>query len=149
MAVSIAVIITVALLVASRADFVLGSLGLCVAIGGLAFKGLEEEQVNVIEVANKNSYSMYALPAVLLALYIAMRTDWKRVSFRKLATPIMLLASIISSVAITSGGNRSGWLGLWANRRKDDGGLFLVFSRRLAIHATTIAQHRVLLDGHG
>ena len=129
LAASIAVMMTVALLVASRADFIFGSVGLCIAIGALAVNGLEEERVNLIEVANKNSYSLYALPAVLLALYIAMRTDWKKVPFRKIAVLVALIATAVSAVAIFAGGNRSGWLGLGLIVVML--GLYLVLSRRL------------------
>jgi hypothetical protein len=109
---AIGVVITVALLVSSRADFVLGSWGFCLAIGALALRGVEEEQENIIDVANKNSYSMYALPAVLLAIYIALRVDWKKVSFRKVAVFFMALCSLGSVVAIYAGANRSGYLGV-------------------------------------
>ncbi len=128
---AVAVVVTVALLVSSRADFILGSLGFCLAIGALAIRGLEEEQENIIEVANKNSYSMYALPAVLLAVFIAVQVDWKKVSFRKLATPIMLLCSLAAAVAIITGGNRSGYLGLALIVLMM--GFYLVFSPRLRL----------------
>lgn len=130
---SVGVIIIVALLVASRADFVLGSMGLTLAIGMLAFRGLEEEQAGVIDaaVANKNSYSLYALPAVLLAIYIALRLDWKKVSFRRLAVPVMLMCALASAVAIVAGANRSGYLGLAFIVLMV--GFYLVFSPRLRL----------------
>jgi hypothetical protein len=128
---SIAVVVTVALLVASRADFVLGSFGIALAIGALAFRGLEEERENIIEVANKNSYSMYALPVVLLAIFIAVRADWKKVSFRALAVPTMLLCSLVAALAIVAGANRSGYLGLAIIVLMM--GLYLVFSPRLRL----------------
>jgi Ca2+/Na+ antiporter len=110
---AVSVIITAALLVSSRADFILGTAGLAIAIGALAGRGLQEEQENIIEVANKNSYSLYALPVVLLALYIAVRVDWKRkVSFRAVAIPLTLVCSLVAALAIVAGANRSGYLGL-------------------------------------
>lgn len=124
-------ILTGALLVSSRADFVLGATGLAIAIGGLATRGLEEERENIIEVANKNSYSMYALPVVLLAVFIAVRTDWKKVSFRLPATIITLFCSLVAAVAIISGANRSGYVGLALIVLMM--GLFLAFSKRLKL----------------
>jgi hypothetical protein len=125
----IAVIVTSALLVSSRADFILGSTGLALAIGALAGRGMQEEEVNIIEVANKNSYSLYALPAVLLAIFIAVRVDWKKVSFRRLAIPVTLLCSLASAVAIVAGANRSGYVGLALIVLMI--GLYLAFSKRL------------------
>jgi hypothetical protein len=140
---SVAVVIVAALLVSSRADFVLGSAGLALAIGVLAFRGLEEEQAGIIDsaVANKNSYSMYALPAVLLALFIALRVDWKKVSFRKLAVPVMLVCTLASSIAIVAGANRSGDVGLALIVLMM--GLYLVFSSRL--HLGRKSQGAILL----
>ena len=117
---SIAVIVTVALLVNSRADFVAGSLGLCLAIGVLAVRGLEEEQENIIEVANKNSYSLYALPAVLLAIYISLRVDWKKVSFRRdWRCRRCCWCSLASAVAIVVGGQSVGVCRIGADRFDD------------------------------
>lgn len=109
---AVTVIITTALLVSSRADFILGSVGLALAIGALAGRGLQEQQENIIDVANKNSYSLYALPAVLLTVFIAVRVDWKKVSFRTAAVPITLVSSLVAAVAIVGGANRSGYVGL-------------------------------------
>lgn len=131
LAAGVAVVITVAVLVSSRADFVLGSTGLALAIGLLAFRGLEEEQENIIEVANKNSYSLYALPAVLLAIFIAVRVDWKKVSFRKLAIPVGLVCSLAAAIAIVAGANRSGYVGLALIVLMM--GFYLVFSPRLRL----------------
>ena len=131
LAAAIGAVVIVALLVSSRADFVLGSLGLCLGIGALALRGLEEEQENIIEVANKNSYSLYALPAVLLAVYIAARMDWKKVSFRAVSTIAMLICSLIAAIAIVTGGNRSGYLGLALIVLMM--GFYFVFSPRLRL----------------
>jgi hypothetical protein len=131
LAAAIGAVVIVALLVSSRADFVLGSLGFCLGIGALAIRGLEEEQENIIEVANKNSYSLYALPAVLLAVYIAARLDWKKVSFRFVSSIVMLICSLIAAIAIVTGGNRSGYLGLALIVLMM--GFYFVFSPRLRL----------------
>jgi O-Antigen ligase len=112
---AIAAIITVALLVRSRTDFIFGVAGFCAAMAALAARGLEDETVGekLIDVANKNSYSLYALPAVLLAFYIALRFDWKQVAFRRrwLWLPTLACAAL-AGYAILTGSNRSGYLGL-------------------------------------
>lgn len=126
-----AVVVIVASLVSTRGDFVLGSLGLSVAIGLLAFRGMAEEQENYIDVANKNSYSMYALPALLLASYIALRVDWNKVSFRRVALIGMGLSSAGAAIAIVVGANRSGYLGLVLVALMT--GFYAVFSPRLGL----------------
>lgn len=107
-------VFTVALLVRSRADFTFGALGLVASVAALGARGLEDETVGerLIDVANKNSYSIYALPAVLLAGYIVLRFDWKRVSFKRWLLLPLLICAGLASYAILTGGNRSGYLGL-------------------------------------
>ena len=107
-------IFTVGLLVRSRSDFVFGAMGLCGAVAALALRGLEDETIGdrFIDAANKNSYSLYALPAVLLAGYIALRFDWKNVAFKRLLWLPTLMAAALAAYAILTGGNRSGYLGL-------------------------------------
>ncbi len=107
-------IITVALLVRSRGDFVFGVTGLCVGVALLATRGLQDENAadRLIDSANKNSYSLYALPAVLLALYLAARTDWKQVTLRRSAVAFCILCTLAISFVMLKGANRSGYLGL-------------------------------------
>jgi hypothetical protein len=107
-------IFTVALLVRSRADFMFGAMGLCAAVAAIAYRGLEDENIGerFIDVANKNSYSIYALPAVLLAGYIVLRFDWSRVAFRRWLWVPMVACAGLASYAILTGSNRSGYLGL-------------------------------------
>ena len=77
-------------------------------------RGVENETVvdRLIDVADKNSYSMYALPAVLLAGYIALRFDWKRVAFKRWVWLPLMACSVAAAYAILAGSNRSGYLGL-------------------------------------
>jgi hypothetical protein len=110
-------IVTVALLVRSRTDFIFGAAGLVASMAILAFRGLQSDDElaadKLIDVANKNSYSIYALPAVLLVLYIVLRFDWKNVAFKRFWFWIpMLVCAGLASYGILSGGNRSGYLGL-------------------------------------
>jgi hypothetical protein len=101
-------IVTCALLVRKRGDFVAGSLGLCIAVALLAAKGLTDESVNdVMDGANKNSYSLFALPPLLLTGFVCLRMP---------RTPLVIKATlIVCSLAtlfvIFLGGNRSGYLG--------------------------------------
>jgi hypothetical protein len=117
-AAAIVAIFTVALLVRSRTDFIFGAAGLGLAMAILALRGLQsEDQLGAdsryIDVANKNSYSIYALPAVLLVLYIVLRFDWRNVSFRRIwFWGPMLACAGMASYGILSGSNRSGYLGL-------------------------------------
>ncbi|HKD38417.1 MAG TPA: O-antigen ligase family protein [Pirellulales bacterium] len=114
---AIVAIVTVALLVRSRSDFIFGAAGLVASMAILAVRGLQSEDElaadKLIDVANKNSYSIYALPAVLLALYIVLRFDWKNVALKRFWFWIpMLVCAGLASYGILAGGNRSGYLGL-------------------------------------
>ncbi len=108
---SVLTVITVALTVRSRADFVAGVAGLTIAIGLLALHGLEDAGeslgVRAIEVANKNSYSLYALPALLMSGFVILRIK----SASKLARVMLALFSLAAILAIFMSGNRSGYLG--------------------------------------
>ncbi len=106
-------IVTVALLVRSRADFVAGVLGLMLAVGVLGVRGLSEDTaetalgVKAIDNANKNSYSLYALPAMLLAGHVVLR-------YKSVPWPLKALlvgGALASLAAIFESGNRSGYLG--------------------------------------
>jgi O-antigen ligase len=128
---SMLTVATVALLVRSRADLIAGTVGLTLAVGILAFRGLEDADtalgVEAIESANKNSYSLYALPALLLAGFVVLRIRPKfpMVRFLLIASGLAALAAIFMS------GNRSGYLGaalialLLVRERKFAGLLFV------------------------
>ena len=124
--------IVCALLVRRRGDFVAGALGLSIAVAILAIRGLQEEAAgggvgDVMEGANKNSYSMFALPAILMAGYIALNLKTVPLVFKT----ILVGATLPTLVVIFMGGNRSGYLGaafvglmlFWDRRGK---GLLLV-----------------------
>ncbi len=126
-----ATIISCALLIRSRADFVAGCLGLAIGVAVLGIPGLRSasgtfEGVEVLEGANKNTYSMFALPAILLAGYIYL--NMKIPQFIKWA---MVGCATISLLVIFMSANRSGYVGaalvalmLFWNRRGK--GLILV-----------------------
>lgn len=127
---TVATIITVALLVRRRGDMVAGALGLAIAIAILAVNGLKDPTaggVEAIQGANKNSYSLFALPAILMSGYIALRMDTVPKSIKTI-----LIASMLPALAaIFMSGNRSGYVGalvvammlFWDRRGK---GLLLV-----------------------
>ena len=108
---AIITILTMAMLVRSRQDFVAGTLGMTLAIGSLAVRGLRMDTsggLEALENANRNAYSLYALPCVLMSGFILLR-------FKRLDLWIRCLLGI-GALALTLGIsinlNRSGWLGL-------------------------------------
>ena len=111
--VSMSVITTIvcALLVRRRGDFVAGALGLSIAVALLAVRGLQDDTgagaANVMDGANKNSYSLFALPAVLLAGYIALNIKTVPLAFKA----FFVGATLPTLVIIFMSGNRSGYLG--------------------------------------
>ncbi len=101
-------IFTCALLVRKRGDFVAGSLGLSIAVALLAAKGLSNESANeVMDGANKNSYSLFALPPLLLTGFICLRMPRTPLIIKGTMIGCMVLALFV----IFLGGNRSGYLG--------------------------------------
>jgi hypothetical protein len=109
--VSMLTVATVALLVRSRTDLILGAMGLSIAIGVLAVRGLDEADtalgVEAIEMANKNSYSLYALPALLLGGFVILRMKPKV----RLVQVVFIASGLAALAAIFMSGNRSGYLG--------------------------------------
>jgi O-antigen ligase len=89
---------------------VAGSLGLIIAVAMLAVRGLQEDTgggVEAMEGANKNSYSLFALPAMLLAGYIATRMQTVPMAVKGL-----LVGGTLPALAATFlSANRSGYLG--------------------------------------
>ncbi|HEY2895243.1 MAG TPA: O-antigen ligase family protein [Pirellulales bacterium] len=107
---AVVTIVTCALLVRKRGDFVAGALGLSIAIALLAARGLQEETkmgVEAMQGANKNSYSLFALPAILLAGFICLRMGTVRVAVKS----IFVVCTLPALAAIFMSGNRSGYLG--------------------------------------
>ncbi|MEX0679269.1 MAG: O-antigen ligase family protein [Pirellulales bacterium] len=103
-------IFTCALLVRRRGDFVAGALGLSIAIAILAMRGLEDPLdagVDPVEGANKNSYSLFALPAMLMAGYIATRMKTVPVVIKW----VLVACTLPALAAIFMSSNRSGYLG--------------------------------------
>jgi hypothetical protein len=107
---AVVTVVTCALLVRRRGDFVAGVLGLSISAAALAYNGLTVDTVagvEAVEGANKNSYSLFALPAILLAGYIAL---WMP-TVPMLAKSAPIVCAVPALAAIFMSGNRSGYLG--------------------------------------
>jgi len=94
-------------------EFRAGVAGLNVAVFIMSLKGLAGEREHLMgynpldEIANKNAFSLYALPAILLAGHVIL----DRTASRRLRAALAL-AILPAIYTIVSGANRSGWLGL-------------------------------------
>ena len=113
MAAAVATVVIAAIVVRSSSDFRIAVLGLAVASTLLSIRGLVSGTGDVIginpleEVANKNAFSLYVLPAVLLASYLFLDRSTSR--WLRIALVACVLAT---TVAVFSSANRSGWLGV-------------------------------------
>jgi O-antigen ligase len=108
-------VVTVALLVGTKADFRAAVLALCLAaallsiqniVSGGEFFGLGSNIDGAKAIANKNAFSLYVLPALLLAIMLILDAKVSK-SFRAIAAA----CTLIMATAIFASGNRSGWLG--------------------------------------
>ncbi len=106
---AIVTIVTCALLVRRRGDFVAGALGLSIAVALLAAHGMREPSklgVEAMQGANKNSYSLFALPAMLMAGFVVLR-----IQIPVAVKAAFVICTIPALAAIFMSGNRSGYLG--------------------------------------
>ena len=112
-AAAVATVVISAVVVRSSGDFRTAVLGLALASALLSIHGLvsgtgDVTGINPLEdVANKNAFSLYVLPAVLLASYLFLdrsASRWLRVA--------LAACALVTIVAIFSTANRSGWLGV-------------------------------------
>jgi hypothetical protein len=107
---TILTIVTTALLVRTREDFLAGVAGVCLAVGVLAVLGLETaERVgsDIIGGTGRNTFSLYSLPMMLLGGYVITQ-------FRNTPTLMTLMiggAIATAMIAMVLTLNRSGWLG--------------------------------------
>lgn len=104
-------VVTVALVVRSELDYRWGVLGLALGVALMASHGLftgdiGSETFNPVEVGNKNAFSLYALPALLLSTHMVLQGGWTRM-YRTL----LMVTSLVILVTVFSSANRSGWLG--------------------------------------
>jgi hypothetical protein len=124
-------IVTCALLVRRRGDFVAGALGMSIAVAIMAVRGLQSDAATgggeTLDAANRNAYSLFALPPVLLSGFICLRMP----TVPKWVKGTLVVATLAALAAIFMSANRSGYLGaaliggmLFWNRRGQ--GLLLV-----------------------
>jgi O-antigen ligase len=109
----VATVVTAALALRSDRDLVAVTLALCLAIMVMCARGLlgpesENLGINPLEgIANKNAFSMYLLPIMLIASYLLLHR------MTSLSTKIVLGVAIATmSVSIFASTNRSGYLGV-------------------------------------
>ena len=123
-------ILVYAVMMRRREDMVPATLGMAIGVAILGIRGLGTNTVAgvmAIDVANKNAYSLYALPVLLLIGYVCLNMKSTSVTVKAalMACAIPILGAIFMS------GNRSGYVGvvlvalmlLWERRGK---GLLLV-----------------------
>jgi len=109
-------IVATALLIRSRADFVAGVIGLGIASGTMGLWGMQgtlgsATGVEALDVGNKNAFSLFVLPSVLLCgfLFFEMPVQSKPI---RLALKIICVGAIgACALAIFLSGNRSGYVG--------------------------------------
>jgi hypothetical protein len=119
-------VVTAALLVQQAGDFVAGTTGLSIAVSVLAVRAIQSESgvvvVEAFDSANKNTYSLYALPPLLLAGFVCLKMP----NVSKILKILLALGSLITLAAIFMSANRSGYVGAVVV------GLMLLWSRKLA-----------------
>lgn len=111
--IALAQILVLAAAVDDERDLLAGTLGLAIAVGLLSLNALAgatitQAGVNPLAgVGNKNAFSIYALPSLLLSGWTVLRAG------TSLRIRLVLGASIVASVvAIGASGNRSGLVGV-------------------------------------
>ena len=109
-------IIGTALLIRSRGDFVAGVLGLGIASGAMGLYGMRSTfnsaaGVEALDVGNKNAFSLFALPAVLLCGYLFFEMPVKSKPLRMVLKTVCVGAIGACVLSIFLSGNRSGYVG--------------------------------------
>lgn len=105
-------VLTMVMLVDRYADFEMGAMGMIVATSLLSGRALTGEidlsqGIEAFEASNRNTYSLYALPAILLAgqCLLSNRPNL-------LVKAVLIVGVLVSSLTICLNLNRSGWGGL-------------------------------------
>jgi hypothetical protein len=107
-------IVAAAVIPRQPADVTAGVVGMVLAVAIISIRGLagmEEEIIgaNPLEdIANKNAFSVYALPALLLGGFYFLEGGASK--FTKF---VIAVASTVTVVTVFSTGNRSGWAGVF------------------------------------
>lgn len=111
--VSFLTLFTCALMIRNKLDFRAAVIGACVAAATLSFRNVlfsgsifSLGSLSELENAgNKNAFSMYVLPALLLGSFVVLDK-----TAPKILRIFLFICLMITTVAIFAGGNRSGWL---------------------------------------
>jgi O-antigen ligase len=108
---SVATIVVCALMIRRPGDLTAAVLGMSIGVALLAIRGILTVGDNPLGVTafegNKNVYSFFALPTILLACFIIV-SQGRASLFTKY---ILFCCTTVSTLAIFMSGNRSGWLG--------------------------------------
>lgn len=113
-AVAVFTIWAFATLLRSRDEVVLAALGGVIAVGVVALPSILNPSNNLLGdlslsggFGNKNTYSLYALPMILLGLHFSLE-----VSLSKRMRILFAAGAALATIGILSTGNRSGYVGL-------------------------------------
>jgi hypothetical protein len=108
-----ATIVVAALLVKSERDFRIGVYGMLLGVGAIGLSGILRGEIgaetfNPMHDAsgNKNSYSLYALPALLLGGYVMIQPGISVI--RRILVGV---GALVIALPVFLSANRSGWLG--------------------------------------
>jgi hypothetical protein len=109
-------IVATALLIRSRADFVAGVVGLGIAAGTMGLYGMQSTfssatGVEALDVGNKNAFSLFVLPAILLCGFLFFEMPVRSKALRLTLKAICVAAIGACALAIFLSGNRSGYVG--------------------------------------
>ena len=110
-ATSILTVATMALLVTSWEDFVAATTGMCIGVGSLAVLGIVRSEgvgIEIIQAANRNTFSLYGLPVLLLGGYVLARGGRTSLTTRFIITAMLSAVALATMLTL----NRSGWLGM-------------------------------------
>jgi O-antigen ligase len=114
---NVVTIFTCALMVRTKFDYRIAVIGFCIAAAILSLQNIlapgttfgSEESVDTIgeTIANKNAFSLYVLPLLLLGSYLVLDR-----TVAKILRIILLCTLFVTTIAIFASGNRSGWIGV-------------------------------------
>ncbi len=115
-ATTLVTMVAIALLIRSRGDFIAGVVGLSAAAGLMGMYGINalsdpSQGGSALDVGNKNAFSLFVLPPMLVGGYLILDMPVKRRGLRILLKILMVLTVSTCAMAIFLSGNRSGWLG--------------------------------------
>jgi hypothetical protein len=115
---NVVTIFTCALMVRTKFDYRVAIVGFCITAAILSLQNVlapgttfdSAEAVDAIQetIANKNAFSLYVLPPLLLGGFMVLDH-----TVPKILRVILFLCLFITTIAIFASGNRSGWIGVF------------------------------------